>query len=220
MLVDVGFWEPDLVSEDSRIFMQAFLRYDGEYRVTPVFLPAGMDTVVGQRYVDSLTALYKQQRRWAWGVEHVPYMVDQFKRHPTIPFRVKFKYLFNHIEGMVTWSTAPIIIFALGYLPFATLQGVTQSALVANSPFTLEFMMRGATLGVFVTGALSFMFLPPRPAHISRGQWIMMFLQWLLLPVTFMLFGAFPALDAQTRMMFGKYLGFNVTVKSAASRTT
>lgn len=219
MLVDVGFWEPDLVSEDSRIFMQAFLRYDGNYRVTPVFLPAGMDTVVGQSYVDSLSALYKQQRRWAWGVEHVPYMIDQFKRHPRIPFRAKFAYLFNHIEGMVTWSTAPIIIFVLGYLPFATLQGVTQSTLVVNSPFTLEFMMRGATLGVFVTGALSFMFLPPRPLYIHRGQWIMMFLQWLLLPITFMFFGAFPALDAQTRMMLGKYLGFNVTVKSAASRT-
>jgi hypothetical protein len=219
MLVDVGFWEPDLVSEDSRIFMQGFLRYEGKYRVTPVFLPAAMDTVVGESYWEGLLALYKQQRRWAWGVEHVPYMVEQFKKHPQIPFRTKFKYLFNHIEGMVTWSTAPIIIFVLGYLPFLTLEGQTQSALVANSPFTLEFMMRGATLGVFLTGGLSFMFLPPRPAHIRRSQWFMMFAQWLLLPVTFMLFGAFPALDAQTRMMLGKYLGFNVTAKSAASRT-
>ncbi len=219
MLVDVGFWEPDLVSEDSRIFMQAFLRYDGDYRVTPVFLPVGMDTVIGEHFVGSLTALYKQQRRWAWGVEHVPYMINQFKVHPQISFLTKFKYLFNHIEGMVTWSTAPIIIFVLGYLPFMTVQGHVQSAFVANSPFTLEFMMRGATLGVFVTGGLSFMFLPPRPAHIPKAQWLMMIAQWLLLPVTFMLFGAFPALDAQTRMMFGKYLGFNVTVKSAASRT-
>lgn len=218
MLVDVGFWEPDLVSEDSRIFMQAFLRYDGHYRVTPVFLPVSMDTVVGEGYVESLFALYKQQRRWAWGVEHVPYMIDQFKKHPLIPFRAKCKYLFNHIEGMVTWSTAPIIIFALGYLPFLTLEGQAQSALVANSPFTLEFMMRGATLGVFITGGLSFAFLPPRPLHIRRGQWVMMFVQWLLLPITFMLFGAFPALDAQTRLLFGKYLGFNVTAKSAASR--
>jgi cellulose synthase/poly-beta-1,6-N-acetylglucosamine synthase-like glycosyltransferase len=218
MLVDVGFWEPDLVSEDSRIFMQAFLRYDGKYRVTPVFLPAGMDTVVGDRYLESLWALYKQQRRWAWGVEHVPYMVEQFKRHPNIPFLTKCKYLFNHIEGMVTWSTAPIIIFALGYLPFATLDGHAQSALVANSPFTLEFMMRGATIGAFITGGLSFMFLPPRPAHIRKTQWLMMLLQWLLLPVTFMLFGAFPAIDAQTRLMFGKYLGFNVTRKASRSK--
>lgn len=218
MLVDVGFWEPDLVSEDSRIFMQAFLRYDGDYRVTPVFLPAGMDTVVGEGYLASLSALYKQQRRWAWGVEHVPYMVDRFREHPHIPLRTKWKYIFNHIEGMVTWSTAPIIIFILGYLPFITLKGHVQSTLIANSPFTLEFMMRGATIGVFLTGGLSFMFLPPRPKHIRRAQWFMMLAQWLLLPITFLLFGSFPALDAQTRMMFGKYLGFNVTAKSAASR--
>lgn len=217
MLVDVGFWEPDLVSEDSRIFMQGFLHYDGDYRVTPIFLPVSMDTVAGGSYWESLVALYKQQRRWAWGVEHFPYMLTKFKEHPKLPRRYKLWYIFNHLEGMFTWATAPFLIFILGYLPFITVNAV-DSALFVNSPYTLEFMMRGATLGVFITGGLSFFLLPPRPSRAPRWNWLLMLLQWALLPVTFILFGALPALDAQTRFMLGKYLGFNVTKKISTSR--
>ncbi len=220
MLVDVGFWEPDLVSEDSRIFMQGFLRYSGDYRVTPVFLPVSMDTVASGTYRGSLAALYKQQRRWAWGVEHFPYMIAKFQEHPEIHWRMKFRYLFNHVEGMFTWATAPLMIFVLGYLPFWTASATAaQSVFIVNSPYTLEWMMRGATFGVFITGAISFFLLPPRPSNTPRHQWLMMLVQWFLLPITFLLFGAFPALDAQTRMMLGKYLGFNVTEKLASSRT-
>ncbi|MFZ2682343.1 MAG: glycosyltransferase family 2 protein [Patescibacteria group bacterium] len=217
MLTEVGFWEPDLVSEDSRIFLQGFLHYDGDYRVTPIFLPVSMDAVEGGTYWQSLVALYKQQRRWAWGVEHFPYMIKKFQEHPKLPRRLKWLYIFNHLEGMFTWATAPFLIFVLGYLPFLTVSNA-ESALFVNSPYTLEFMMRGATLGVFITGGLSFFLLPPRPNRSPRWNWLLMLCQWLLLPVTFILFGAIPALDAQTRFMLGKYLGFNVTKKLTTTR--
>ena len=34
------------MSEDSRIFLQALVRYHGHYRVTPMYLPVSMDTVM------------------------------------------------------------------------------------------------------------------------------------------------------------------------------
>lgn len=219
MLVDVGYWEPDLVSEDSRIFLQGLIHYDGDYRVTPMFLPVSMDTVTGKTYLESLTALYKQQRRWAWGVEHLPYMIEKFREHPAMPLRTKVKYLFNHVEGMFTWATAPMLIFILGYLPFWT-TGQNENALFANSPFTLEWIMRVATLGVVVTGAMSLFMLPPKPKRLHHVSWVVHIAQWALLPVTTILFSAFPAIDAQTRFALGKYLGFNVTEKHAASRST
>jgi len=212
MLVDVGFWEPDVVSEDSRIFLQGLLHYEGDYRVTPLFLPVSMDTVTGKTYMQSLVALYKQQRRWAWGVEHFAYMLTQFPKHPKISRAIKFKYLFNQMEGMYTWATAPILIFILGYLPFWVV-GNDQNALIANSPFTLQWIMRIATVGVFVTGAMSLVILPRRKTKGTPLNWLVMIAQWVLLPVTSILFSAFPAIDAQTRFIFGKYLGFNVTTK-------
>ncbi len=212
MLRDVGFWQKDIVTEDSRIFMQAFLKYEGDYRVTPMFLPVSMDTVTGKTYLDALVALYKQMRRWAWGAEHFPYMIDQFRRHPKISRRLKFKYLFNHLEGMYTWAAAPLLIFVLGRLPLS-LTSSESNALVQDAPFTLEWLMRLAMLGVFVSGAMALTMLPPRPSTVKKSMWIVMVFQWILLPVTFILFGALPAIDAQTRLMVGKYLGFNVTEK-------
>ncbi|MBI4598740.1 glycosyltransferase family 2 protein [Candidatus Uhrbacteria bacterium] len=219
MLLDVGFWQKDVVSEDSRIFLQAFLHYHGNYRVTPVYLPVSMDSVGGTSYRESLKALYRQQRRWAWGVEHFPVMVKAFRKDPLIPRRKKIQYLWNHLEGMYTWATAPLLIFILGRLPLYVTAG-SESALIQAAPFTLQWIMRLAMTGVFVSAILSLTILPPRPKSVHASTWIVMLLQWMLLPVTFVVFGALPAIDAQTRLMLGKYLGFNVTTKVRGTKKT
>ncbi|MBI2473031.1 glycosyltransferase family 2 protein [Candidatus Uhrbacteria bacterium] len=213
MLKDVRFWQKDIVSEDSRIFMQAFLHYHGDYRVTPMFLPVSMDAVMGKSYLESLRGLYVQMRRWAWGVEHLPYIIDGFAHDKQIPLGKKIRYVFNHIEGMYTWATAPIIMFVLGWLPLTLARGQT-NVLIQSAPFTLEQLMQLAMIGIFTSASISLTLLPRRPEGVGKHTWFIMVLQWVLLPVTFILFGSFPAIDAQTRLMLGNYLGFNVTKKN------
>lgn len=212
MLLDVGFWQKDIVSEDSRIFLQAFLHYDGDYRVTPMYMGVSMDTVMGATYWESIKALYKQQRRWAWGVEHVIKLYEGFKEHPKISRLTKVRYWFKHLEGMFTWATAPILIFIMGWLPLAIAKQ-NPSTLVQGAPATLEWIMRFAMIGVLATGILSMVFLPSRPRSVRPYSWLIMILQWALLPFTIIFLSALPAIDAQTRLMFGKYLGFQVTKK-------
>lgn len=218
MLIDVDFWQKDIVSEDSRIFLQGLIRYHGAYRVTPMYLPVSMDTVMTGDYWHALVALYKQLRRWAWGVENFPYMAQSFAKDTEMPWRIKVSYIWKQMEGMYTWATAPILIFILGRLPFwVAPEQFRGYAVFQNTPFTLEWLMRFAMIGAFVSAGLAFTLLPPRPAHIPRGQaFVVSVLQWLLLPVTFILFGAIPAIDAQTRLMLGKNLGFNVSPKRKA----
>lgn len=222
MLVDVGFWQKDVVSEDSRIFLQALIRYHGKYRVTPMYVPVSMDTVMTGKYWPALVALYKQQRRWAWGVENFSYMALAFARDRRMPFIVKCSFLWKQLEGMYNWATAPILIFLLGRIPFwAAPDQFREFAIFQNTPFTLQWLMRFAMIGALVSVALAMNLLPPRPAHVPRYHTIVvLFLQWLLLPVTSVLFGAFPAIDAQTRMMLGLRLGFNVSPKRKTPSAT
>ncbi len=214
MLVDVGFWQKDIVTEDSRIFLQALVRYDGDYRVVPLYVPVSMDMVMSGDWRKDVGALYKQQRRWAWGVEHFPYMVTAFRGRPNMPFSKKFWHLWNQTEGMFSWAVAPILMFVLGYLPlWAAGNDLRTTVFFQNTPHTLEAIMRLSMMGILIMAAFSFTLLPPRPAKMRHRDYLVMALQWLAVPVTFVLFGALPAVDAQTRLMVGKYLGFNVTVK-------
>jgi len=213
-LVDVGFWQNDIVTEDSRIFLQCFVRYNGNYQVTPLYIPISMDTVYAGSLWRSLVNQYKQQRRWAYGVENFPYMAWHFWRSQTIPFNKKIRYLWNQLEGVYSWATAPLIIFILGRLPLYFANNEVKTTLLAhNSPIVLKWLMSLAMIGLIFSAALSARLLPPRPKDKSRLMYIPMILQWILFPLTMIIFGALPATDAQTRLMLGKYLGFWVTEK-------
>ncbi len=216
-LTDVGFWQNDIVTEDSRIFLQCFVRYNGNYRVTPLFIPIAMDTVYAGSFWRSLVNQYKQQRRWAYGVENFAYMAWHFWRSKEIPFLKKFRYLWNQLEGVYSWATAPVIILILGWLPlrFAGNE-VTNTLLAYNAPQTLSWLMRLAMVGLVFSAIFSTVLLPQRPTGHTRLSYVMMVLQWFLFPPCMIIFGSVPAIDAQTRLMLGKYLGFWVTEKTRA----
>ncbi|MDP2586523.1 MAG: glycosyltransferase family 2 protein [Candidatus Komeilibacteria bacterium] len=216
-LVDVGFWEKDIVSEDSRIFLQCLLKYDGDYKVEPLYIPVSMNTVSTGKFWKAMGDQYRQMRRWAWGVEHIPYMIKRFKDHPKMPFTIKFKHLFNQFEGMWSWATAPILITLMGRLPLWTASREVQSTAIAQmAPLILEKIMTFALLGLFMNALLSTILMPHRPKGPNKWfNYLQMFLEWLLFPVTMIVFGSIPATEAQTRLMLGgKYkLGFWVTSK-------
>ncbi|MBT4516675.1 MAG: glycosyltransferase family 2 protein [Candidatus Komeilibacteria bacterium] len=219
-LVDIGFWQNNIVTEDSRIFLQCLIHYDGDYRVEPMHIPVSMNTVYVGGIWRSLVNQYKQMRRWAYGVEHFPYMVWQFAKNKKMPTSKKFIYTWNQTEGVYTWATAPMLIFIMGYLPLylAEKQGLT-SVLTQNAPLMLENLMRSGMVGMILIALMSVFILPPIPPK-QRGlkitkplRYLLMLLQWIIFPVTMIIFGSIPAIDAQTRLMLGKYLGFWVTEK-------
>ena len=219
-LVDVGFWDKTIVTEDSRIFLQGLVRYNGDYETVPMYLPIYMDTVDIGKFWHSLKNQYKQMRRWAWGVEHLPWMIKQFwfknGEGRRVPFLKKVYYLWNQGEGVYSWATAPIIILLAGRLPlWLATESDRATALFQNAPHALSLLMRSAMIGLIVIAVLYTLMLPVKPKDYPWYNYLIMILQWFLVPVTLILFGSLPATDAQTRLMLGGRfrLGFWVTEK-------
>ena len=210
---EVGY-PKNIVSDDSRIFWKAYLYYDGDYKVQPLYYPVSMDVVLAKNLLRTAVNQYKQQRRWAWGCVEIPYLIHGFFRNKKIPFWNKLMHLTTLIDGFWSWSTSAFLILILGWLPlFLGGEKFSSSTLSYNLPRLTSRIMTFTLLGMLISAILSMFILPPRPAGVSRFKKFSVFFQWLLLPVTLILFGALPALDAQIRLMFGKYMGFWVTEK-------
>lgn len=214
-LEDVGFWQRNMVSEDSRIFWQCFLRYNGDYKVVSLYYPVSMDANVAPRTLETVKNVYKQQRRWAYGVENVPYFLFGFIKNSLIPLKKKLYYGFIVAEGNHSWATNAIILFLLGWLP-VVVGGpeFNKTVLSFNLSHFTRTIMTLAMLGLVSSAVLSIVLLPPRPPQFGRFKHFLMILQWILFPITTILLGAIPALDAQTRLMLGRYIGFWVTPKT------
>ena len=213
-LVDLDFWQTNIVSEDSRIFWNSLLFYDGDYKSIPLSYPVSMDANLAPTFWRTVKNVYRQQRRWAWGIENFPYLVFGFIKNNKIPFRKKAYYIFNLVEGYWSWSTNALLIFALGWLP-VILGGREFNNLVLayNLPQITRLIMTFAMAGLVTSAIISMQLLPPRPSHYGKRRHAYMAMQWLLVPATIIFFGSFPALEAQTRLMLGKYLGFWITPK-------
>ena len=213
-VVEMDWWSVKNVSEDSRIFWQALLFYDGQYRVVPLYYPVSMDANLAENWWQTAVNGYKQQRRWGWGVENIPYVLFGFLQNKKIPLRTKVFWAFNHLEGFWSWGTNALIIFILGWLPlFLGGQEFNVSLLSYNLPQVTRIIMTAAMVGLVTSAIYGAMLLPARPQKHGSYKYFFMILHWILLPATIIIFGSLPGLAAQTRLMLGKYMGFWVTPK-------
>jgi cellulose synthase/poly-beta-1,6-N-acetylglucosamine synthase-like glycosyltransferase len=213
-LYEVGYWQKNIVSEDSRIFWNCFLYYDGDYQTVPLNYPISMDANLAPTFWGTFKNVYKQQRRWTWGVENISYILFGFLKNKKIPLRKKIRYSFVQIEGFWSLTTNPLLIFLLGWLPLLLGGHEFNTTLLSyNLPRITRDLMNVAMLGLIGSAIISTFLLPKRPNDRKRWRYIFMVLQWLLVPFTIIFFGAIPGLDAQTRLMFGRYMNFWVTPK-------
>ena len=213
-LVDVNYWPIDMVSDDSAIFWKAFIHYEGDYRAVPMYVTLSMDVVDAGGWWQTSVNVYKQKRRWAWGVENFPIVMRSFLKSSKIPVFERIRHSFKLFEGHIAWSTWPLILGIMGWLPvFFAGQEFSDSVLYYTAPRIASVIFNLASLSLVTTIILSLSLLPKKKIKYPFLRRCMHALEWLAIPFVAIFFSALPALDAQTRLMLGKYMEFWVTDK-------
>lgn len=215
-LIDTDYWSVRTIVEDGHQFWRTYFRYEGRHEVYPLYVPIYQDAVLSDTLRKTLKAQFVQLRRWAWGASDVAYVAEKGfftdNKVPKIDLILKLGRL---LEGHVTWAVAPLILTFSAFIPSL----FNPHDFAANQlPHIASTVQTVASSGIIVTLFLSIKMLPPKPLRYKRHRSIFMILQWVLLPITTIVYNSFAALNSQTRLIFGKYLDtFDVTDKAVVT---
>jgi len=216
-LNEVGFWQKNMISDDSRIFWNLYLANNGDYSTVAISYPVSMDATTAPTVWKTLRNIYKQQFRWLWGVENVPYMLFGFIKNKAIPLKKRVYHTMVQLEGWWSLATHPLLILLLGWLPLVLGGDAFRDTVLSyNLPYITRNLMLAAMLGLVLAMAVAFSFMPQLPLDYPnrKRKYFFAGAQWLLVPFTIVIFGAIPGIHAQTRLALGKYVGeFWVTPK-------
>lgn len=217
-LIDTDYWNVRSIVEDGHQYWRTYFTYDGDHQVLPVFLPIYQDAVLTNSYWKTFKAQFYQLRRWAWGVSDTPYVIIRSWRAHQISLSNKLSKIAQQIEGYFSWAAAPIVLAVGGWVPLLLNTEAQRSIVAQQLPSIVSWIQTFALIGLLMPIVSMLLSLPPRPPRYRRRRSIMMVLQWAFVPLTLIGFGSFAALNAQTRLLFGRYLGeFNVTEKRRVS---
>ncbi len=211
---EVGYWATDAIPEDSRFYWKSYFRYGDRFRAVPLFIPIYGDAVRARGYWRSMAEQYLQARRWAWGVTDIPYVIQNAIRHSEIPFWSRFWRIANLFGEHINWAIAPFVVMFGATVPLLINPAFAETTLGQNLPLFASVMLTIALVSLFVLVIVEHRIVPPRPPEWGPVQRFLSYVQWLALPFVGIFFSNLPALDAQTRLLTGRYLEYRVTEKA------
>ena len=211
-LIETDFWSVRTIVEDGHQYWRSFFRFDGKYEVYPIFVPIYQDAVLTDSYKKTLKMQFIQVRRWAWGASDIAYVFyNGFLKKNRVPRPRMVAKFMRLLESHISWSTTPLILLLAAYPPFLF---NPQSYLASQLPHLVSWIQRALMVGILVSLFLSMRSLPPKPERYKRRRSVWMVLQWVYLPFTTIIYSSFAAIYSQTRLMFGRYLGWVITEKA------
>ena len=221
LVIKADYWDNDVIPEDSRFYWKAFFATSGRLKMVPVVLPIygdapeASDRGLFWERAKTHANQYNQIKRWAWGVTDVPYATVRLLRHAEIPLWLRARrygyMIFNHL----TWATLPILLLFGAALP-RQLQVDWNLAIAADQLALYAYVLINiAFLNIAALILVEWRIDPPMPRSWRLPHRIWAYVQLGLYPIVGLIFSVLPALEAQTRLMLGMYLEYQITEKVA-----
>lgn len=215
-LMAMDFWSKRTIVEDGHQYWRSLFFFSGDYSVVPIRIPIYQDAVIDESFWKTIKAQFIQVRRWYYGASDVAYVGSRLfvpRERRIVPFWRLFPKFWRLLDGHVTLAIlAPIVAFG-GWVPM--IMNVSAHTMVAyNLPNIVSIVETLASIGLIITILVSLKMLPKRPAKYKKGKNILMVAQWILMPITSILYQSLAAFYSQTRLMLGLYMEkFDVTKK-------
>lgn len=212
-IVEIGYWDTDVIPEDYRLFFKSYFAKKGDFEVEPIFLPIFADAAESTGVKATLLNQYQQLQRWAWGASDDAYIIKQYILAQGIPFWDKTLRVFKVIEDHFLWPVNWFAITVSAFLPPLLNEQFTRTQLGKTLPQTTSTLLTLSLVSMIVIFVLDAINRPPKPGGRTVLSYILQPLEFLLLPIIGFFFSALPGIDAHTRLILGKYIEYKVTEK-------
>jgi hypothetical protein len=215
-LVEMDFWSTRTIVEDGHQYWRSYFHFNSDYAVLPIHVPINQDAVLSYSFWKTLKAQFIQVRRWDYGASDIAYVATRiFSRKRTVPFWSSLAKFWRLIDNHVTLACMSLIITFGGWVPLIVNSSSSRSLIAHQLPTIVSHIQTIAIIGLFITIMLSIRMLPRRPERYKKRRTVFMVLQWILMPVTAILYGSLAAFYSQTRLALGRYIEkFDVTDKA------
>ncbi len=213
LLKKVNFWDVDIIPEDWHIYFQAFFMFGEKTKTIPLFTIVNGDAVYSGKIAKTLVNRYEQEKRWAWGVNDIGYILEKFFVTPHISIMAKLKKIMYVAETHLFWPTSFFILTLSSSVPPLINPVFKRTVLGFLLPKLSGLILTFASSLLILYVYLDIKIRQRINIHTRIRSFPLLIVQWYLLPIVSFFFSSLPALDAHTRILLGKKLQYKVTEK-------
>jgi len=213
LLKKVNFWDVDIIPEDWHIFFQAFFTFGKKVKTIPLFTIVNGDAVYSGGVIKTLINRYEQEKRWAWGVSDIGYILKKFAENPMVDFWPKLKKTIFVIETHLFWPVSFFILTISASIPPLINPVFKRTVLGFLLPKLSGLILTLSSLMLLLYIYLDLKIRSKIKVKTRAFNLPLLIIQWYLLPFVSFLFSSLPALDAHTRILLGKKIKYKVTEK-------
>lgn len=214
---EAGWWDPGVIAEDWHMFLRSYLTKRGDVETVGIYLPTLSDIIEGETLSAALRARYNQVLRHAWGAEDVGYLIVALPGSD-VP-RHKKAYILGYVLHDHVLRAVIFLILLSGTL-LTWEVGFTHNISLIWYWWQVGWLMRGLYLtasSIFISTIVLEVY---RRHSVVEGPLYLLLAEtvgsWIFLPFVGIFAGWLPAVHAQTKLMLGMPLHWQVAPKKLA----